>query len=61
MCTKVNNDLAELCCVTFGRFEEADGVGVVVADIRVRGQPRHTRHEVLPEVHRQVITQRQVS
>ena len=61
MCTKVNNDLAELCCVTFGRFEEAYGVWVVVADVRVRGQTRHTRHEVLPEVHRQVITQRQVS
>ena len=61
MCTKVNNDLAELCCVTFGRFEEADGVGVVVDDVRVGGQARHSRHEVLPEVHRQVFTQRQVS
>ena len=61
MCTKVNNDLAELCCVTFGRFEEAYGVWVVVADVRVGGQARHPRHEVLPEVNRQVITQRQVS
>ena len=41
MCTKVNNDLADLCCVTFGRFEEAYGVWVVVADVRVCGQTWH--------------------
>ena len=62
MCNKVNNDLAELCySVTFGWFEEADGVWVVIPHIGVGGETRHARHKVLPQVHRQVITQRQVS
>ena len=47
--------------VTFGRFEEADGVWVVIPHVGVGGESRHACHEVLPQVHRQVITQRQVS